>query len=63
MVLGLYSPTRHKTPEHRLYGDVDHRVASGMEPSTALPLYSLYGSLIRPSDDMLNGIDALVFDI
>ncbi len=51
------------SPEHGLYGDVDRRVASGREPSTALPLYSLYGSLMRPSDDMLNGIDTLVFDI
>ncbi len=51
------------SPEHGLYGDADGRVASGMEPDTALPFYSLYGDVTRPSDDMLEGIDALVFDV
>lgn len=51
------------SPEHGLYGDAEGRVSSGMEPATELPFYSLYGAVTRPSDDMLKGIDALVFDV
>ncbi len=51
------------SPEHGLYGNVDARVASGMEPITALPVYSLYGSTTRPTEEMLVDLDALVFDI
>jgi uncharacterized protein YbbC (DUF1343 family)/CubicO group peptidase (beta-lactamase class C family) len=51
------------SPEHGLYGNVDEKVASGMEPTTTLPLYSLYGKVTRPTDKMLAGLDALVFDI
>ena len=51
------------SPEHGFHGDTEGAVASGMDPVTGLPLYSLYGSVTRPTDAMLNGIDALVFDI
>lgn len=51
------------SPEHGLAGRLDEKVASGKDPSTGLPVYSLYGENRRPSDDMLQGIDALVFDI
>ena len=51
------------TPEHGLDGDVDGRVASGHEPTTGLPLYSLYGEVERPTAAMLEGLDALVFDV
>ena len=51
------------SPEHGLYGDAEGRVFSGMEPATELPFYSLYGEVTRPSDDMLEGIDVLVFDV
>lgn len=51
------------SPEHGLYGNVDEQVASGMEPTTTLPLYSLYGNVTRPTDEMLAGLDALVFDM
>ncbi|WP_461258912.1 exo-beta-N-acetylmuramidase NamZ domain-containing protein [Acidithiobacillus sp.] len=51
------------SPEHGLYGDSDEKVASGMEPSLGLPVYSLYGNVRRPTGDMLRGIDALVFDV
>ncbi len=51
------------TPEHGLYGDVDRRVASGVDPTTALPVYSLYGDTLRPTDAMLDQLQALVFDI
>ncbi|HXK23359.1 MAG TPA: exo-beta-N-acetylmuramidase NamZ domain-containing protein [Myxococcota bacterium] len=51
------------SPEHGLNGDADEKVASGTEPDTGLPLYSLYGAVTRPTDAMLEGLDALVFDI
>jgi uncharacterized protein YbbC (DUF1343 family)/CubicO group peptidase (beta-lactamase class C family) len=51
------------SPEHGLYGKADTKVASGTDPETGLPVYSLYGDTERPSDQMLAGIDALVFDI
>jgi len=50
-------------PEHGLNGDVDGQIASGFEPITGVPLYSLYGKLKRPTPAMLDGVDALVFDI
>jgi uncharacterized protein YbbC (DUF1343 family) len=51
------------SPEHGLRGDADGAVASGTEPSSGLPLFSLYGTVTRPTDAMLEGLDALVFDI
>ena len=51
------------SPEHGLAGKMDDKVTSTKEPSTGLPVYSLYGETKQPTDEMLNGIDALVFDI
>ncbi len=51
------------SPEHGLYGNLDDKVASGVEPATGLPLFSLYGDVERPTDAMLEGIDAIVFDV
>jgi uncharacterized protein YbbC (DUF1343 family)/CubicO group peptidase (beta-lactamase class C family) len=53
------------SPEHGLFGAADEgaRVASTKEPVTGLPVYSLYGKVERPTDQMLEGLDALVFDI
>ncbi|HEY6947004.1 MAG TPA: DUF1343 domain-containing protein, partial [Candidatus Acidoferrum sp.] len=51
------------SPEHGLAGRADEKVASSKDPTTGLPVYSLYGETRRPTDEMLQGIDALVFDI
>lgn len=51
------------SPEHGIHGNVDETVASGMEPSTGLPIHSLYGEVKRPTDSMLDGLGALVFDM
>jgi len=51
------------SPEHGLSGAEDHKVPSTREPVTGLPVYSLYGTETRPTDKMLDGLDALVFDI
>ncbi|MGH9356130.1 MAG: exo-beta-N-acetylmuramidase NamZ domain-containing protein, partial [Terriglobia bacterium] len=51
------------TPEHGLHGFANGAVANGREPVTGLPVYSLYGATQRPSPQMLNGLDALVYDV
>jgi len=51
------------SPEHGIAGHADENVASSKDPSTGLPIYSLYGDQLRPTDEMLKGIDALVFDV
>jgi uncharacterized protein YbbC (DUF1343 family) len=51
------------SPEHGLAGRNDERIASSKDPATGLPVYSLYGETRRPTEEMLKGIDALVFDI
>jgi uncharacterized protein YbbC (DUF1343 family) len=51
------------SPEHGIAGHADEKVASSKDPSTGLPIYSLYGEHLRPTDEMLAGIDALVFDV
>jgi len=52
-------------PEHGFAGTAAEGapVASGRDPTTQLPVYSLYGKATRPTDKMLEGLDALVFDI
>jgi uncharacterized protein YbbC (DUF1343 family) len=51
------------SPEHGLAGRKDERIASARDPSTGLPVFSLYGDALRPTDEMLQGLDALVFDV
>jgi uncharacterized protein YbbC (DUF1343 family)/CubicO group peptidase (beta-lactamase class C family) len=51
------------SPEHGLFGVRDENVASTTDAATGLPVYSLYGETRRPTEKMLEGIDALVFDI
>jgi uncharacterized protein YbbC (DUF1343 family)/CubicO group peptidase (beta-lactamase class C family) len=51
------------SPEHGLSGKADRKLKSTVEPLTGLPIHSLYGTVLRPTKNMLDGIDALVFDI
>ena len=52
------------SPEHGLEGKLDQaNIADAKEPSTGLPIYSLYGATRRPTQESLQGIDTLVFDI
>ena len=51
------------SPEHGIAGHADDKVTSSKDPSTGLPIFSLYGEHLRPTDEMLEGIDALVFDV
>lgn len=51
------------SPEHGLYGTLDEKVGHGKDEKTGLKVYSLYGETRRPNDEMLQGVDTLVFDI
>ena len=51
------------SPEHGLAGSKDENVPSTKDPASGLPVYSLYGDTRRPTEAMLAGIDALVFDV
>ena len=51
------------SPEHGLKGVLEARVADSTNPLTGLKVYSLYGETRRPTAEMLEGIDTLVFDI
>jgi uncharacterized protein YbbC (DUF1343 family) len=52
-------------PEHGIRGDHDEtfKVASEVDAATGLPIHSLFSSVQRPTPQMLEGIDLLVFDI
>src|SRR5207237_2380357 len=53
------------SPEHGLAGAVADAepVASGREPRTGLPIHSLYGKTLKPTAEMLHGVDVLLYDI
>lgn len=52
-------------PEHGVRGDVyaGGKVSDSKDPSTGLPVYSLYGATRKPTPEMLKGLDAVVYDI
>ena len=52
-------------PEHGVRGDVyaGGKVTDTKDEATGLPVYSLYGSTRKPTPQMLEGIDVMVYDI
>jgi uncharacterized protein YbbC (DUF1343 family) len=52
-------------PEHGVRGDfaAGDEIESYIDPTTNLPVYSLYGSTRKPTPDMLRDIEVLVYDI
>lgn len=52
-------------PEHGIYGDVPagDQVESRTDARTGLPVHSLYGATRKPSPQMLQGLDAVVYDL
>ena len=52
-------------PEHGVRGDVyaGGKVETFKDPATGLPVYSIYGSTRKPTQEMLEGIDVMVYDI
>jgi uncharacterized protein YbbC (DUF1343 family) len=53
------------SPEHGIRGThvAGEAVGDVMDPRLHIPVYSLYGTVQKPSQPMLNAIDVLVFDI
>lgn len=51
------------SPEHGFRGTADEKVEDGVDVQTGLPIYSLYGETRVPTDESLEDIDTLVFDI
>jgi uncharacterized protein YbbC (DUF1343 family) len=51
------------SPEHGIAASEDSAVTNAADSATGLPIYSLYGETRRPTDAMLQGLDAIVFDI
>ncbi len=52
------------SPEHGFAGVEDRPgIQDASDPATGIRIYSLYGATLRPSPEMLRGLDALVFDI
>jgi len=51
------------SPEHGIRGTVDDKVESSRDEKTGLPIHSLYGATLRPTDAMLTGIDTIVVDL
>ena len=58
-LVALYSP------EHGIRGSAEAgvRVSDSVDGRTGLPIHSLYGDTRSPTDQMLEGIEALLFDI
>lgn len=52
-------------PEHGVRGDIyaGGKVESGRDPRTGLPVHSLYGATREPSQEMLKGLDIMIYDI
>jgi uncharacterized protein YbbC (DUF1343 family) len=52
-------------PEHGIYGDVPagDKIESRTDTRTGLPVHSLYGATRKPTAKMLEGLDALVYDL
>ncbi|WP_251126940.1 MULTISPECIES: DUF1343 domain-containing protein [unclassified Exiguobacterium] len=52
-------------PEHGVRGDAQagSTVSSYIDEVTGLPVYSLYGATKKPTPEMLENVDVLVFDI
>jgi len=52
-------------PEHGVRGDVyaGGKVSDTRDEATGLPVHSLYGATRKPTAEMLEGIDVMVYDI
>jgi len=51
------------SPEHGITGAVDADVPHSRDALTGRPIWSLYGPTRRPTEAMLRGITAIVFDV
>src|SRR5262249_19699630 len=51
------------SPEHGVRGVADEQIPDTLDEKTGLPVFSLYGSTLKPKPEQLKQLDALVFDI
>lgn len=53
------------SPEHGIRGEAEAgiEIDSAQDPSTGLPIHSLYGATLKPTPEMLEEVDILLFDI
>ena len=58
-LVALYSP------EHGIRGteEAGDQIESGRDEETGLPIHSLYGETLKPTPEMLEGVEVLLFDI
>ena len=52
-------------PEHGVRGNIEggERIENQRDSATGIPVYSLYGRTQKPTPEMLQGLDVLLFDI
>ncbi|WP_428388344.1 exo-beta-N-acetylmuramidase NamZ family protein [Mucisphaera sp.] len=52
-------------PEHGVWGDVyaGDKIDDQKDPRTGLPVFSLYGDTRKPTPEMLENLDVLIFDM
>ncbi len=52
-------------PEHGVRGDAADgaTIQNGKDSKTGVPVYSLYGRVTKPTDEMLKNVDVLLYDI
>ncbi len=52
-------------PEHGIRGTVEggEKVENQKDEKTGLPVYSLYGKTRKPTKEMMEGLDAIIYDI
>ncbi|MDD3966612.1 MAG: DUF1343 domain-containing protein [Candidatus Neomarinimicrobiota bacterium] len=52
-------------PEHGFRGDEEGGIhlSNNVDPKSGATIYSIYGAIRKPSREMLQGVDALIFDI
>jgi len=53
------------TPEHGLFGEAQagEKVESSIDEATGIPIYSLYGETKKPTPEMLENVDVLIYDL
>lgn len=53
-------------PQHGIHGETQDNMVewrSYQDPETRVPFYSLYGETRKPTKEMLDGLDVLIFDL
>jgi len=53
------------SPEHGFRGNISagETIENQMDSATGIPIFSLYGKTLHPTNEMLNKIDILIFDV